>query len=178
MQDFSLHIASKDSVDVQSLCVMINKVYRKAEDDIWQKNHERISIDRLTEIIEKEELLLAKNNKAIAGCIHLEPVNTDLYKFKMLAANPQFKGMGVGSVLVKFAEKTAIERGALKMQLELLVPTEFNHPEKVFLHNWYSRIGYREISEHSVDYCHEGISKFLKTPCKAVVYQKPLVLLK
>lgn len=178
MQDFSLHIASKDSVDTQSLFTMINKVYRNAEDDIWQKNHERISIDRLTEIIEKEELLLAKKGKNIAGCIHLEPVNNGLYKFKMLAANPIFKGMGVGSALVKFAEKTAVERDALKMQLELLVPTEFSHPDKVFLHNWYSRIGYKEISEHSVDYCHEGISKFLKTPCKAVVYQKPLVLLK
>ena len=155
---------------------MINKVYRKAEDEIWHKNHERISIERLTEIIEKEELLIAKNDKTLVGCIHLEPVSNSLHKFKMLAANPQFKGMGVGSKLIKFAEKTAIERGASKMQLELLIPTEFIHQDKVFLHNWYSRIGYKEISEHSVDYCHEGISKFLKTPCKAVVYQKPLVL--
>lgn len=175
MCNISLKIASFNDIDITVLVNMINAVYRNAEDEIWQKEHLRISAERLTEITEKQELLIALIGNEIAGCIHLEPVNDLLYKFKMLAANPKYKGIGVGSKLVKFAEETALKNGANTMQLELLVPTNFVHPDKVFLHNWYSKIGYVKQSVHSVDYCHDGISQFLKTPCNAIVYQKPLI---
>lgn len=176
MADVQLKIASKNDIDTAALVNMINAVYRKAEDDIWQKEHQRVSHERLTEIIEKQELLIAIIDNDIAGCIHIEPVNVTLYKFKMLTANPKHKGIGIGSRLVKFAEETALKMGAETMQLELLVPTQFTHKDKVFLHNWYTKIGYVKKSTHSVDYCHDGISQFLKTPCKAIVYQKPLIL--
>ncbi|MDF1673269.1 MAG: GNAT family N-acetyltransferase [Vicingaceae bacterium] len=174
--DVQLKIASKQDINITALVNMINAVYRNAEDEIWQKEHLRISNDRLTEIIGKQELLIAVINDEIAGCIHLEPVNKLLYKFKMLAANPKYKGIGIGSKLVKFAEETAINYGADTMQLELLVPTDFIHEDKVFLNNWYSKIGYIKKSTHSVDYCHDGISQFLKVDCEAIVYQKPLIL--
>jgi len=61
------------------------------------------------------------------------------------------------------------------MHLELLVPTEFIHPDKVFLHNWYSRIGYQKIAEHDVDFVHAGLSKLLKTGCVAKVYEKVII---
>ena len=94
----------------------------------------------------------------------------------MLVANPIYKGKGVGSVLVSFAEQIASNHNATIMQLELLVPTEFEHPDKVFLHDWYSRIGYKKIAEHDVDYVHAGLSKLLKTGCVAKIYQKKLTL--
>lgn len=175
MIDVQLKIASKKDIDIAALVNMINAVYRNAEDEIWQKEHQRVSLARLTEILEKQELLIATANNEIAGCIHLEPVSNNLYKFKMLTANPKYKGTGVGSKLVKFAEETAIKLGADTMQLELLVPTQFIHQDKVFLHNWYTKIGYVEKSTHSVDYCHDGISQFLKVDCKAIVYQKQLI---
>ncbi len=175
MCNISLKIASFNDINIAALVNMINAVYRNAEDEIWQKEHLRVSTERLTEIIEKQELLIAVSNNEIAGCIHLEPVNNKLYKFKMLVANPKYKGTGIGSKLVKFAEETALYNGASTMQLELLVPTKFIHQDKVFLHNWYSKIGYVKKSTHSVDYCHEGISQFLKVDCEALVYQKLLI---
>jgi len=60
------------------------------------------------------------------------------------------------------------------MQLELLVPTEFSQPNKVFLKNWYTRIGYRKVAEHSVDFVHDGLSTLLKTGCVAEIYHKVL----
>ena len=154
---------------------MINDVYIESEGNIWIDQHQRITPERLVEIIKLGELLLAFKSEEICGCIHLEPMPGKSYKFKMLVANPKYKGKGVGSVLVNFAEQQAKDKGATTMQLELLVPTEFEHPDKIFLNSWYTRIGYKQIGEHDVDFVHQGISQFLKTGCVAKVYQKELI---
>ena len=168
-------IASQlDENQVGFLILMINQVYDDSEGNIWKKEHQRIAKPRLLEIIAKKELLLAVAGTEICGCIHLEPMDGTIFKFKMLVANPKFKGKGVGSVLVNFAEEEARKNGALKMQLELLVPTEFEHPDKVFLNKWYTRIGYQKVAEESVDAAHDGLSKLLKTACLAEIYQKVL----
>lgn len=176
MQDINLKIASKnDNINITALVNMINAVYRNSENELWKKEHLRISTERLTKIIDKQELLIAFIDNEIAGCIHLEKMNEYLYKFKMLAVSPSFKGKRVGSNLVVFAENTAKAKGAKTMQLELLVPTDFIHPDKVLLHNWYTKIGYKEMATYDIDYVHAGISQYLKTGCDAIVYQKPLI---
>ncbi len=153
---------------------MINQAYVQSEGDIWKNEHQRITKSALLEIIAKRELLLAVNGDSICGCIHLEPMSDSMFKFKMLVANPVFKGIGVGSILVKFAENEAIKKGAAKMQLELLVPTDYKHPDKIFLNSWYTRIGYKKTAEHDVNYLDPGLTKLLKTDCVAEIYQKIL----
>lgn len=170
----TITVSQLDENQVGFLISMINQVYQESEGDMWKDEHERVTKPRLLEIIEKKELLLAITGNSICGCIHLEPMNKKLFKFKMLVSNPIFKGKGVGSILVSFAESEAKKNGAIKMQLELLVPTKFEHADKVFLKNWYTRIGYHKIAEHDVDYVHEGLSKLLKTGCVAKIYQKEL----
>lgn len=176
MKNIKRIIASQhDLHHVGFLVEMINDVYLKSEGDIWIEAHKRITPTRLIEIIKNNELLLAIQNNEVCGCIHLEKVDNQVFKFKMLVANPTYKGMGIGTMLVKFAEEEAVKNGAKTMQLELLVPTEFEHPDKVLLHDWYVRIGYEKIAAHDVDYVHQGISQFLKTACVAKVYQKNLI---
>ena len=173
--DVTLSIANAtDEQHVPFLVDMINEVYHTSEGNIWIDDHLRISKERLVEIIQSKELLLARNDNEIFGCIHLERVNDHLFKFKMLVANPKYKGKGIGSLLVEFAEEQAKDNKAKIMQLELLVPTEFTHDDKVFLDKWYTRIGYQQIEEHAVDYVHQGISQFLKVACIAKVYQKEI----
>jgi GNAT superfamily N-acetyltransferase len=163
-----------DENQVGFLVKMINDVYIESEGNIWIDEHQRITPTRLIEIIELDELLLAYKGDEICGCIHLEPIGEQSFKFKMLVANQKFKGTGVGSILVQFAENEAARMGANTMQLELLVPTEFIHVDKVFLHDWYSRIGYHKIAEKDVDDVHKGLSKLLKTGCVAKIYQKSI----
>ncbi|MBL4592896.1 MAG: GNAT family N-acetyltransferase [Flavobacteriales bacterium] len=167
-------VSQLDENQVGFLVRMINAVYKESENDLWKDNHERITRTRLLEIIEKRELLLAIDDSEVLGCIHLEPMDKLMYKFKMLVANPKHKGTGVGSLLVSFAEQQAKKNGAKTMQLELLVPTDFLHSDKVFLRNWYSRIGYRKTAEHDVDFVHEGLSNLLKIGCVAEIYHKKL----
>ncbi len=176
MEGVVLRIATtKDQKHVDFLVSMINKVYIESEGNIWRDGHERITHQRLTEVIQNNELLLATMGDEICGCIHLEKMDTSSYKFKMLVANPKFKGKGIGSLLVNYAEEEAKSDGANMMQLELLDTTEFSHPDKVFLTNWYTRIGYQLISKHDVDVVHAGLSKLLKTGCCAKIYQKELI---
>lgn len=176
MQDIVLKIASKnDTIDITALVNMINAVYRTSEHNLWIEDYNRISNELLADIIKTKELLIAKIENDIVGCIHLEKMDEHLYKFKMLAVSPSYKGTGLGSKLVKFAENTAKVKGAKTMQLELLVPTDFIHPDKVLLHNWYTKIGYKEMATYDIDYVHAGISQYLKTGCNAIIYQKPLI---
>ncbi len=175
MKNIKTIIASQlDENQVGFLVSMINQVYLESEAELWKDEHDRITIPRLIEIIDKRELLLAVNGNSICGCIHLEPMDESMFKFKMLVANPEFKGKGIGSVLVDFAENEARKKDVKKMQLELLVPTEFEHADKIFLNSWYTRIGYEKVAEQSVDAAHEGLSKLLKTGCVAEIYQKVL----
>lgn len=175
MKNIKTIIASQlDENQVGFLISMVNGVYQDSEGDLWKDEHRRIANPRMLEIIAKGELLLAISEGVIYGCIHLEPMGNLMAKFKMLVTNPQFKKMGIGSLLVGFAESEARKNGKSKMQLELLVPTEFSHPDKVFLSNWYTRIGYKKVAAHDVDYVHQGLSKLLKTGCKAEIYHKDL----
>lgn len=176
MNDIELRVATKiDEQNVNFLVAMINEVYQKSEGNIWKgEEYDRISNKELLEIIQSNELLLAQHNNDIYGCVHLEKKDASTYKFKILVANPKFKGKGIGSLLVNFAEQQAKTNGATVMQLDLLVPTTFEHPDKVFLAKWYSRIGYKKIEEHDVERIHPGVSKFLKTNCVVKVYEKVL----
>ncbi len=170
-----LKIATEvDEQRADFLVTMINEVYELSEGNIWIDDYDRISKGLLLNCIRNKELLLAIKDDEVYGCIHLEQVDDATCKFKMLVANPKFKGTGVGSLLVDFAEQQAKSYGAATMHLELLVPTEFIHEDKVFLHDWYTRIGYRKIAEHDVDYVHQGISDFLKVGCVAKIYAKTL----
>ena len=176
MPDIDLRIANReDEARKEEIADIVNKVYDESEGNIWVDDYKRTSKGNILKIIRDRELLIATAGEEFYGCIHLQRVNNNTFKFKMLVANPAHTRKGIGSLLVNFAEEQASKKGATYMQLELLVPTEFVHPDKVFLHNWYTRIGYQKIAEHDVDYVHRGISNFLKTGCVAKVYQKNLI---
>ena len=175
MSEITLRIATEiDESKAEFIADIVNKVYKESEGKIWIDEHTRTSKNRILNTIHAKELILALKNDKFYGCIHLERINETKFRFKMLVANPEYKRTGIGSKLVTYAEQQAKNAGANRMQLELLVPTDFEHNDKIFLTNWYTRIGYQYISEHNVDYVHQGISKLLKTGCVAKVYEKDL----
>ena len=175
MGELELRIATKnDELKAELMAQIINHVYDVSEGNIWIDDYKRTSKGQIIKLVRSRELLLAVKEDEFYGCVWLEKVDDETCKFKMLVTNPAYKGIGVGSKLVKYAESQAKVQGACKMQLELLVPTEFEHEDKMFLTQWYTRIGYRKIAEHEIDYVHKGISAYLKTDCIAQVYEKTL----
>ena len=92
----------------------------------------------------------------------------------MLVAAPEYRGTGVGRALVDFAEQRALERGMRAMQLELLVPRTWRHPNKEFLSAWYGRRGYHVIHTRNVDDAYPHLAPLLATSCDLLVPEKPL----
>ena len=98
----------------------------------------------------------------------------DTSEFGMLVAAPEHRNSGVGRALLDFAERESRERGLRAIELELLVPRTWSHPDKEFLKAWYGRRGYRLIGSRGVDEAHPHLAPLLATPCEVTVYEKPL----
>ena len=65
---------------------------------------------------------------------------------------------------------------ARAMQLELLVPREWSHPNKEFLAGWYGRRGYELIARRAMDEAYPHLAPLLATPCDLQVREKRLVI--
>jgi ribosomal protein S18 acetylase RimI-like enzyme len=94
----------------------------------------------------------------------------------MLVADPDHRGEGIGRELVRFAEELSRRRGLDTMQLELLVPRDWTHPNKEFLDAWYTRIGYRPVRTGRFEQSYPQLEPLLATPCDFVIYRKPLTV--
>jgi GNAT superfamily N-acetyltransferase len=92
------------------------------------------------------EIAVATIDDDVAGSVRVHDVADDASEFGLLAGDPARRGIGIGSALAAFAEAGSRDRGIRAMQLELLVPREFDHPSKVLL----------------------------ATPCDFLLYERPL----
>jgi GNAT superfamily N-acetyltransferase len=157
--------AAQDAGLVARLVELINLVYATAEDGLWQPDARRTSAAEMTELIEGGEIAVATADGELDEATG---------EFGMLAADHAYRGTGVGRELVAFAEGLCRDRGHRTMQLELLVPRVGKHPNKVFLDDWYSRIGYRVVRTISLADAYPDLAPLLATECEFVVYEKPL----
>jgi GNAT superfamily N-acetyltransferase len=128
----------------------------------------------MRELIRAGEIAAATVDGELVGSIRVRDLDDATSEFGILAADPGYRGIGIGTALIAFAERTARERGRRAMQLELLVPRDWDHPSKVFLDAWYTRIGYRAIHKRSVHEAHPELAPELATPCDFVVFEKRL----
>jgi GNAT superfamily N-acetyltransferase len=166
--------ASQDAGLVDHLTRLINEVYADAERGLWRDGATRTSASEVSELVRAEEIAVATRHGRIAGSIRVHDVADDVSEFGMLVAAPDHRSNGVGRALVDFAEQRSRERGLRAIQLELLVPRAWRHPNKEFLKAWYGRIGYRPVRTIRIDDTHPDLAPLLATPCDLAVYEKPL----
>jgi GNAT superfamily N-acetyltransferase len=166
--------AAKDRDLVDTLTRLVNDVYAVAEEGIWQPDADRTSAVEMAGLIESGEIAVARVDGELVGAVRMQQVAEDTGEFGMLVADPERRGIGIGRELVGFAEGHYRRGGMRAMQLELLVPREWEHPNKVFLDDWYRRIGYRVIRTTTLDEAYPELEPLLATECKFVIYEKPL----
>jgi GNAT superfamily N-acetyltransferase len=166
--------AGGDAGLVEQLSELINGVYATAEHGLWRDGATRTTPSELAELIEAREIAVATVGGRLVGAVRVQAISDAAGEFGMLVADPEYRGIGVGRALIAFAERHSRDRGLRAMQLELLVPRTWRHPSKVFLDDWYRRIGYRVIRTISLDDMYAELSPLLATPCELVVYEKPL----
>ena len=165
---------SRDARLVDHLTGLINDVYEVAESGLWRDGTTRTTASELAELIRAQQIAVATRHDQIAGAVRIHDVGDDASEFGMLVATPEHRSTGVGRALVAFAEQRSHERGLRTMQLELLLPRTWQHPNKEFLKAWYDRIGYRPVRTASVDDAYPHLAPLLATPCDLAIYEKPL----
>ena len=173
--DLEPEASADDAALMTSLADLINSVYVIAEAGLWVDGARRTNADEIAELIRQQELGTARIGGELAGAIRVHALDGGTAEFGMLAADPARRGIGVGRALVAFAEAWAVDRGFARMQLELLVPTSWQHPSKQFLHEWYTRIGYREVKTGTLGEVYPELEPLLATRCDLVVFRKVLV---
>ena len=154
---------------VRRLCELINSVYDVAEAGMWKPHVKRTTTTEVARLVADQALILAEADGAVVGSVHVQLLPENIGEFGMLVAAPAQRGKGIGSALVEAAESWARAQGCRKMQLELLTPKYWKHPNKVFLAGWYTRIGYAPLRQEAF-----GNADALSTPCDFTVWWKGL----
>ena len=136
---------AEDDAFVDIVTGLVNSVYADGEKGIWAEGTARTDRDELASIVRAGELAVARRDGMVLGSARIRLLPSGEAEFGMLAAHPAHRGTGLGRDLLAFGEARARGRGVATMQLEVLFPTEWEHPVKVFLRDWYLRSGYRIV---------------------------------
>lgn len=153
---------------------LVNRVYAVAEEGLWRDGAARTTRAETTAYIRRGEIAVARSAGRLVGSVRIQQLGGGVGEFGMLAADPGHRGVGIGRQLVRFAERQIHDRGFDTMQLELLVPKTWTHPVKQFLHDWYTRIGYRIVRTGGIEEQYPALAPQLATPCDFVIYHKRL----
>jgi GNAT superfamily N-acetyltransferase len=167
---------AEDQRLVGEITDLTNSVYAVAEAGLWVEGAARTTTAEVAEMIAGEEITLARVDGRIVGSIRIQQLDDGVGEFGMLVADPDHRGEGIGRELVRFAEELSRRRGLDTMQLELLVPRDWTHPNKEFLDAWYTRIGYRPVRTGNFEQSYPQLEPLLATPCDFVIYRKPLTV--
>jgi GNAT superfamily N-acetyltransferase len=162
-----------DHTLVEALTALINRVYAVGEAGLWKDGRERTTAEETAADVRAGEVAVARLGRHIVGCVHVFLLEDGrVGELGLLAADPEHRGIGVGRALVEFAEETNRRRGADTLQLQLLVPTAWEHPVKRFLLDWYTRRGYVVVDRRPFADVYPSAGPWLCTPCLLLLMQK------
>jgi len=177
-REFRVTRLAPEEADVERLVVrlarIINDAYAVGEAGLWLNGAARTDVAEVTEAIRRGEMLLATGTGRIEGCARVRSLDDATADLGMLAVPPDRWGSGAGRALMRFAEEVERSCGTTAMQLELLVPRGWVHPEKKRLFNWYTRLGYTVTRTAPFDEVAAHLGPQLRVPCEFLVFHKKL----
>lgn len=165
---------ARDEALVEQLLGLINEAYAVGEAGLWQEGAARTEPGEIVEAISGSGMLAATVEGRLAGCACVRPLDPDTADLALVSAAPEQWGSGIGRELVRTAEQLARSRGVTTMQLELLVPRQWAHPEKDRLRTWYTRLGYQIVRTAPFEHVAAHLASQLATPCEFLIFRKPL----
>nr|WP_304220029.1 GNAT family N-acetyltransferase [Fredinandcohnia onubensis] len=165
---------STNIVEMEHIANIVNRVYAASEGSLWNPGAFRTTPEEMAELTKSGEIAVAQFMGKIVGCVRVRKIDQETGEFGMLAVDDKYQGTGIVRELIRFAEQKCQKEHLRKMQLELLVPQEGSHPDKVILEKWYTRLGYQPIHTEDIDVSFPRLAEMLAIPCKFIVFQKEL----
>ena len=163
-----------DDVLVEELARLTNAAYAVGEAGLWLDGTTRTEPRELADAMRSGEMLAARLGGRLVGCAYVRPLDAGTADLGLISAAPDQWGSGVGRELVRSAEELMRSHGVTTMQLELLVPTGWVHPEKERLRSWYTRLGYRVVRSAPFDEVAAHLAPQLAVPCEFLIFRKRL----
>lgn len=160
--------------NIKRLSDLINEVYDDAESGMWKRKGTRTNPAEVERLLRAQAIILAEIDGVFVGTVNVNLIRDGVGEFGMLVADLKYRGAGIGSALVKHAEKWAHEHECHTMSLKLLTPSNWTHPSKEFLRQWYSRMGYTPQTTEPFESVHPEIVPELATECDFTVWHKAL----
>ena len=165
---------ARDEVFVKELACIINGAYAVGEAGLWLEGTTRTGYGEIAEAIHSGEMLAATLEGRLVGCAYVRPLDARTADLGLISVAPDQWGRGAGRELVRSAEDLMRSRGMTTMQLELLVPKGWVHPEKDRLRGWYTRLGYRVVRSAPFEQVAAHLASQLAVPCEFLIFRKPL----
>jgi hypothetical protein len=166
--------AASDSGLVGEITHLVNRVYAVAEGGLWVEGATGTTTSEMAEAIAAWQVALAWRDGQIVGERARPAARPATRRVRHAGFRPRPSGRGHRPWTGDLGRAAQPEACLSVMQLELLVPREWTHPNKEFLHGWYTRIGYRPTRSTTID-GHPRLAPLLATPCDLVVYDKDLI---
>jgi GNAT superfamily N-acetyltransferase len=163
-----------DAALVAELTELINEAYAVGEAGMWVEGTERTHPEEIAAAIRSGGMLAARVDGRHVGAAYVRPLDDTTWDLGFVSAARDQWGGGVGRELAGAAEDLVRSRGAQEMQLELLVPRDWVHPEKDRLRAWYLRLGYEIVRTAPFEEIARHSGAELATPCEFLVFRKAL----
>ncbi|HEX2360173.1 MAG TPA: GNAT family N-acetyltransferase [Solirubrobacterales bacterium] len=165
---------ARDEVLVEELVRVINAAYAIGEAGLWLEGWTRTEPGEIAGAIRSGGMLAAALEGRVVGGAYLRPLDPGTADLSLVSAAPDQWGRGVGRELVRSAEELVRSQGVTTMQLELLVPKGWLHPEKERLRSWYTRLGYRVVRTAPFEEVAAHLAPHLAVPCEFLIFRKRL----
>jgi GNAT superfamily N-acetyltransferase len=165
---------ARDDLLVGDLVRVINRAYAIGEAGLWLEGSTRTEPAEIAAAVRSGGMLAATADGVLVGAAYVRPLGSGAADLGLVAAAPELWGSGVGGRLVRTAEERMRSRGFATIQLELLVPKGWVHPEKERLRAWYTRLGYEVVRSAPFGDVAPHLASRLATPCEFLIFRKAL----
>ena len=123
--------AAADGELPNALTTLVNRVYAVGEAGLWHEGSERLLPGEMAELIGAGQIAVARLQDQIVGSVRIRLCEDGrVGELGLLVSDFEHRGIGIGRALVEFAEDVNRSRGVEILQLQLLVPTAWEHPVK------------------------------------------------
>ena len=158
-QEETVLIRVAEPGDAAAITTVINAAFRKAEGFLLDRD--RIDLPTVQALLGTGTFLVAEENGAVMGCVHVEFRGERSY-LGLMSVNPDGQKSGVGSQLMTAAEDYCAKAGSRFMDLRIV-------SVRKELPDFYHRRGYVETGTAPFT---PGLDP--KLPCHFVNMSKPL----